>query len=145
MIWMASAQRSGWIWFYLYMNIYIIWKPRCGSRIESWERSVRASNAISVREEKIYLSPVSSSPEPRTRTADSRDNNNQNGLIDSVIRSHSKLTFNHTMFAARLSAASARRSAAFNWARSFSNTSPLADQYDVVVVGTSDTWFMPAG
>lgn len=42
------------------------------------------------------------------------------------------------MFAARLSAASSSRrctQSASRWARSFSNTSPLGDQYDVVVVG----------
>jgi hypothetical protein len=44
------------------------------------------------------------------------------------------------MFAARLSTASARRGAAYgrsNWARSFSNTTPLGEQYDVVVIGKS--------
>jgi uncharacterized membrane protein len=41
------------------------------------------------------------------------------------------------MFAVtRLSAATARRSAGrCTWGRSFSNTTPLGDQYDVVVVG----------
>lgn len=42
------------------------------------------------------------------------------------------------MFAARVSAAAARRSATFArpaYSRAFSNTSPLGDQYDVVVVG----------
>jgi dihydrolipoamide dehydrogenase len=42
------------------------------------------------------------------------------------------------MFAARLSITSARRGAAYGrstWARSFSNTTPLGDQYDLVVIG----------
>lgn len=42
------------------------------------------------------------------------------------------------MFAVRLSTTSARRGAAygrFSWARSFSNTKPLGDQYDLVVIG----------